>query len=131
MTTSPCASPSSRAVALACVLGLLEVARSYVLTGFPWALSAYAWIETPVAQTLALLTMPVVLSVGILRGGGGCHHESQRQRLHQTKPINSRPISMRRISLVPAPISISLASRNRRLTVLSFRKPAPPSACTA
>lgn len=46
-------------------------------------------------------------------------------------PINSRPINMRRISDVPAPISISLASRNMRLTGLSVRNPAPPMACTA
>ena len=27
----------------------------YVLTGFPWALSAYAWVETPVIQAAALV----------------------------------------------------------------------------
>ena len=45
--------------------------------------------------------------------------------------ISSRPISIRRISEVPAPISISFASRMIRLTGLSFRNPAPPIACTA
>ncbi len=45
--------------------------------------------------------------------------------------ISSRPISIRRISEVPAPISISLASRKRRDTGESLRKPAPPIACTA
>lgn len=60
------------AVALACLLGLAEVARSYVLTGFPWALSAYAWIETPVAQTLALVgpfgLSALTLVAGLLPG---------------------------------------------------------------
>lgn len=30
--------------------GLAELARGYVLTGFPWALPAYIWLDTPVAQ---------------------------------------------------------------------------------
>ena len=50
---------------------------------------------------------------------------------HPIAPINSRPTSIRRISEVPAPISISLASRNIRATGASFRNPAPPMACTA
>lgn len=60
------------AVALACVLGLLEVARSYVLTGFPWALTAYAWIETPAIQALALVgpfgLSALALIAGLLPG---------------------------------------------------------------
>ena len=48
---------------------------------------------------------------------------SQRERVycsgnavedHAVSANNSRPISMRRISLVPAPISYSLASRSSR-----------------
>lgn len=55
-----------------------------------------------------------------------------REHRHgDTAAINSRPISIRRISLVPAPISISLASRNNRLTGVSFMNPVPPIACTA
>ena len=50
---------------------------------------------------------------------------------HPIAPISSRPISMRRISLVPAPISISFASRKMRATGVSFMKPMPPIACTA
>ncbi len=50
---------------------------------------------------------------------------------HPIAPINSRPTSIRRISDVPAPISISFASRNKRLTAESFMNPAPPIACTA
>ena len=37
-----------------------------------------------------------------------------RSRAHIVSANSSRPISMRRISLVPAPISYSLASRHRR-----------------
>ena len=43
-------------------------------------------------------------------------------------PNISRPTSIRLISLVPAPISISLASRKIRPTGLSDRYPAPPIA---
>jgi len=51
---------------------------------------------------------------------------------HQAVSWNSsRPISMRRISDVPAPISYSLASRSRRPVGLSLMYPMPPSACTA
>ena len=52
-------------------------------------------------------------------------------QLHDIAAINSRPTSIRRISDVPAPISISLASRKIRATGASLRKPAPPIACTA
>lgn len=33
--------------------GLAELARGYVLTGFPWAMPAYIWLDTPVAQIAA------------------------------------------------------------------------------
>lgn len=44
-----------RALILACVLTLAEVARSYLLTGFPWGLIGYGWVETPVAQAAAVI----------------------------------------------------------------------------
>jgi len=34
-------------------LGLAELLRSYVLTGFPWGLIGYVWVETPVMQLAA------------------------------------------------------------------------------
>jgi apolipoprotein N-acyltransferase len=66
-----------RALALAAALTLAEYARSHVFTGFPWALQAYAWVETPVAQTaslygphtLGLLTLIAALAVGVGRFG--------------------------------------------------------------
>lgn len=45
---------SARALILAAGLALLEYARSNVLTGFPWGLVAYHWIDTPIAQSLSI-----------------------------------------------------------------------------
>jgi apolipoprotein N-acyltransferase len=42
------------ALALAAAWTLAEYARAHVLTGFPWALPAYAWAGVPVSQTLSL-----------------------------------------------------------------------------
>ena len=52
-------------------------------------------------------------------------HSGSRNPIRARSPhpvtfINSRPINIRRISLVPAPISINLASRMIRLKGLSF-----------
>jgi len=41
------------ALALGAALTAAEMARGNVLTGFPWALPAYAWVETPVMQVSA------------------------------------------------------------------------------
>ncbi len=43
------------AVRLATLMAAAEVARSYLLTGFPWALIGYAWVDTPVIQATALI----------------------------------------------------------------------------
>ena len=39
---------------LAALWTLADFARAYVLTGFPWGLVGYAWVETPVIQAVAL-----------------------------------------------------------------------------
>lgn len=39
--------------AMATGLGAAELARGYVLTGFPWALIGHVWIDTPVGQLAA------------------------------------------------------------------------------
>jgi apolipoprotein N-acyltransferase len=72
-----------RAVAFATGLGAMELARGYVLTGFPWALVGHMWIDTPVAQLAALIAAGrrrarhVQLSLGSpdcgrVGGGGLC-----------------------------------------------------------
>nr|WP_184008435.1 apolipoprotein N-acyltransferase [Rubricella aquisinus] len=49
------ASGMGRALSFAIALTLAEIARSYVLTGFPWNLLAYGLIDTPLAQLSALI----------------------------------------------------------------------------
>lgn len=51
----PGASVFSQSVLLAASIALAELARGYVLTGFPWAGLAQVWIDTPVAQVLSLI----------------------------------------------------------------------------
>ena len=43
-----------RALGFAVCLAAMELARGYVLTGFPWALPGHVWVGTPVAQGAAL-----------------------------------------------------------------------------
>ncbi len=43
-----------RALALAALLGLAELARGVVLTGFPWAMVGHFWHDWPLVQTVAL-----------------------------------------------------------------------------
>lgn len=43
------------AVALAFSLTLAELARSYLLTGFPWGLLGYVWLDTPLIQSVRLI----------------------------------------------------------------------------
>jgi apolipoprotein N-acyltransferase len=40
---------------VALALALSDLARGYVLTGFPWALIGHIWIDTPVAQTVSVI----------------------------------------------------------------------------
>ena len=63
----------ARVFLLAALWTLSEYARSQVLTGFPWGLIAYAWVETPVIQAaslfgphlLGLLTLVAALLPGL------------------------------------------------------------------
>lgn len=45
----------TRILWLALLLTLAEMARGYVFTGFPWAMLGHIWIDTPVAQTAAVI----------------------------------------------------------------------------
>lgn len=77
------ASRRRRILALALTLALADLARGYVLTGFPWALIGHIWIGTPVMQLAAfggpvgltliatlLAAIPLLLPVRPLRAGG-------------------------------------------------------------
>ncbi|MBP7241072.1 MAG: apolipoprotein N-acyltransferase [Amaricoccus sp.] len=60
------------ALVLACLWTFAEWLRGHVLTGFPWALPGYAWIETPVMQVASVvgpygLTL-LTLTAGLLPG---------------------------------------------------------------
>jgi apolipoprotein N-acyltransferase len=67
-----------RPLALAGALAAAELARGYVLTGFPWAMIGHVWIDTPVAQVAALagpsgLTLLTTVSAALplMLGGAG------------------------------------------------------------
>ncbi len=53
---------------MAAVWTLVEYARTHVLTGFPWALIGYAWVETPVIQTASVFGVHLLgfLTIGML-----------------------------------------------------------------
>lgn len=54
---------------LAALWALSDYARAHVLTGFPWAMPAHAWVGTPVAQAAALFG-PHMLGFLTLAGAG-------------------------------------------------------------
>ena len=63
------------ALAFGAALAGVEVLRSLILTGFPWALIGYIWSEGPVAQATAFigpfgLTLATTLVAGLLAGIG-------------------------------------------------------------
>ena len=64
----------NRALGFALALTAAELARGYVLTGFPWALIGHIWIDTPVAQLAAwvgpsgLTLLTLLLAYGLTRG---------------------------------------------------------------
>ena len=45
---------SGRTVGFALGLAASDLVRSYIFTGFPWALVGHVWVDTPVAQAAAL-----------------------------------------------------------------------------
>ena len=47
--------PGIAALAVAVFLTAAELVRAYALTGFPWALTSYVWIDTPIYQLAAFI----------------------------------------------------------------------------
>ncbi|MEL7463598.1 MAG: apolipoprotein N-acyltransferase [Pseudomonadota bacterium] len=60
--------PLGAAAALVVFWTLAEIARGNIFTGFPWALFAYVWLDTPVAQTASLIG-PHALSLATIAVG--------------------------------------------------------------
>jgi apolipoprotein N-acyltransferase len=63
-------SRAPRLIGFAVGLAAADLLRSYVLTGFPWALVGHVWISTPVMQAAAFigpvgLTLLTTLAVGL------------------------------------------------------------------
>ncbi len=72
--------PWTQGAALALCLGLAELARSYVLTGFPWAVLSQIWVSTQAIQWIGVIGphglvllmllavwMPLAMSGGAIR----------------------------------------------------------------
>ncbi len=69
--------PFALALAWSGAMALAEYARGHVLTGFPWALPAYAWTETPALKlfaeigpygvTLLTLALSALIGVALIR----------------------------------------------------------------
>lgn len=47
--------PHGRIFTLILMWSIVEVARSYVFTGFPWGLIGYGWMETPIIQVTSIV----------------------------------------------------------------------------
>jgi apolipoprotein N-acyltransferase len=58
------------ALAFIASLAMAEVARSYVLTGFPWALIGHIWIDTPLVHVAALIGHHGLTLLALMAGAG-------------------------------------------------------------
>ena len=68
---------SPGAVGLVLALTLSDLARGYILTGFPWALLGHVWLDTPVAQAAAFVG-PAGLSLFTLALAAGLSERRAR-----------------------------------------------------
>ncbi len=59
----------ANALVLAGFWTLAELLRAYIFTGFPWALMAYNWVETPVIQATSLIGVHGLGFLIVLAGG--------------------------------------------------------------
>ena len=102
-----------RVFILAALWTASEYARGHVLTGFPWALQAYAWTETPVAQIDALsgpyflsfltLVAGLLVAAGTWRGPAAAlalvalGWSGGLWRLAQPMPVRADPVLVRMV----------------------------------
>ena len=61
--------PRANALVLAGFWTLAELLRSYIFTGFPWALMAYNWVDTPIIQAVSLVSVHGLGFLIVLAGG--------------------------------------------------------------
>jgi len=59
-----------RALAFVAAFTLVEVLRSYVLTGFPWALIGHVWVDTPLVHIASLLGHHALTILALLAAVG-------------------------------------------------------------
>lgn len=58
------------AAAFVAAFGAAEILRSYVLTGFPWALIGHLWLETPVVHLASLVGHHGLTLIALLAASG-------------------------------------------------------------
>lgn len=58
------------AAAFVAAFGAVEILRSYVLTGFPWALVGHLWLETPVVHLASLVGHHGLTLMALLAASG-------------------------------------------------------------
>ena len=86
-------------------------------------------IKLPFIQTMSRKCEQVCYRFGVIKPSTICSAKETSWLAHRVMPnslLNARPMTIRLISLVPAPISYSFASRRRRPTGISFVYPVPP-----
>ncbi|MDP5334470.1 MAG: apolipoprotein N-acyltransferase [Paracoccaceae bacterium] len=59
-----------RALAFVAAFTLVEVLRSYVLTGFPWALIGHVWIDTPLVHVASVVGHHALTLLALLAAAG-------------------------------------------------------------
>jgi len=59
----------ANALVLASFWTLAELLRAYIFTGFPWALMAYNWVETPIIQATSAIGVHGLGFLIVLAGG--------------------------------------------------------------
>ncbi len=103
--------PVLQGALLSVTLALVEFARGYILTGFPWAGIAQIWVDTPFAQTLSLAGP---YGLGALT-------------LLATLPLGAALFSNRTRSGIVVPIALTAGCAALALLYAANRPPVMPS----